>query len=67
MRCDRCGKERPTTGDWWSASVVNVKNGEGHRFDLCKPCAIDVSYAMQAMMSDRIERIGDGYERDRRA
>jgi len=46
--CAKCGNPLNPV-NWWTASVVDRHGGQ--TFKLCKPCAMSVSFAMQAVVS----------------
>ena len=46
--CAKCGKQLDPV-NWWTASVTDRYGGRS--FKLCKPCAVEVSFAIQLIIS----------------
>ena len=46
--CAKCGKQLDSV-NWWTASVTDRYGRRSYK--LCKPCAMEVSFAMQAVIS----------------
>lgn len=48
--CAKCGKQLDSV-NWWMASVTDRYGGRAYK--LCKPCAVEVNFAMQTTISGK--------------
>lgn len=50
--CAKCGKQLDPV-NWWTAGVYDRFGGR--KYKLCKLCAMEVSFAMQAVIASKDE------------